>query len=557
MPAFLNSDIARLAHQLTLSPKRLRPRQIEGIEAVLALVQPDKSYPFDWVCFHVTGYQKRGTDASASIPGEALIADLVVMAEFITRREQLPVSALVDQGGTQEDVAKQLSVSTKTIRRWRRRGLLGVRVMCEDGVSRLIFPQKGVERFKANNAELVAKAASFRQLTDDERCRIIERAKELVGERKLKLHETARTIAAETGRAIETIRYTLRRYDRANKATAVFASEHEPVLTPQQQAMWDAHQAGDSEQALAKAFKLTPRQAAEALAEIQVRLWKREKVEFVYNALFDAPNADALILDVPEPACAVAEGPTPDADLPAYLRSLYRTPLLSPKQEQDIFRRYNYIKYKIHRRLASIRGFSASPEEVREISTWFRRAGIYRDRIVQANLRLVVSIAKRHVGRSDAFFEVVSDGNVSLMRAVEKFDFSRGFRFSTYASWAVMKNYARTIPEERYRAMTQVTGQDELLAAAPDVQTVEASEMDVAHVRDAIRRGLEQLSPREREVVTEHFGLGRPDGQGATLEDLGRRYGVTKERVRQIEKRAVAKLRQFLPPTLGAVFSAA
>jgi len=80
----------------------------------------------------------------------------------------------------------------------------------------------------------------------------------------------------------------------------------------------------------------------------------------------------------------------------------------------------------------------------------------------------VVSIARRHVGRAPCFFEIVSDGNLSLMRAVEKFDYARGFKFSTYASWAIMRNYARTIPEQMYQSARLVTGVDEALAATPD-----------------------------------------------------------------------------------------
>ena len=101
-----------------------------------------------------------------------------------------------------------------------------------------------------------------------------------------------------------------------------------------------------------------------------------------------------------------------------------------------------------------------------------RKAEAARQRFIMANLRLVVSIAKRHVGPTENFFELVSDGNVSLIRAVEKFDFSRGNRFSTYASWAIMKNFARTIPDEhRYRDRFR-TSQAEMFTSAEDDRTL-------------------------------------------------------------------------------------
>ena len=91
-----------------------------------------------------------------------------------------------------------------------------------------------------------------------------------------------------------------------------------------------------------------------------------------------------------------------------------------------------------------------------------------KNQIIRANLRLVVSIAKRHVGPAENFFELVSDGNMSLMRAVEKFDFARGYKFSTYASWAIMKNFARTIPDEHRHRDRFRTSQAEMFAATED-----------------------------------------------------------------------------------------
>src|SRR5215470_678501 len=88
-------------------------------------------------------------------------------------------------------------------------------------------------------------------------------------------------------------------------------------------------------------------------------------------------------------------------------------------------------------------------------------------------MRLVVSIAKRHSGQTDNFFELLSDGNVSLIRAVEKFDYSRGNKFSTYASWAIMKNFARSIPEEKHRRERYITGHEQIFESTQDSRTDE------------------------------------------------------------------------------------
>src|SRR5439155_4415314 len=124
------------------------------------------------------------------------------------------------------------------------------------------------------------------------------------------------------------------------------------------------------------------------------------------------------------------------------------------------------------------------------------------------NMRLGVSIAKRHAAQTDNFFELLSDGNVSLIRAVEKFDYSRGNKFSTYASWAIMKNFARSIPEERNRRERYVTGHEELFEAAPDIRS---NEQEILHTQEQkvhqVNRLLEYLDPRERQIIRMRAGL--------------------------------------------------
>jgi RNA polymerase primary sigma factor len=172
-----------------------------------------------------------------------------------------------------------------------------------------------------------------------------------------------------------------------------------------------------------------------------------------------------------------------------------------------------------------------------------------KNRIIQANLRLVVNIAKRHVGPQANFFELISDGNMSLMRAVDKFDYTRGFKFSTYASWAIMKNFARSVPQEGVRRDRFMTGRDELLEMSHDMRFdgEEAYHEPDISVRQNIERVLSELEGREREIVMRRFGLGDQPGP-QTLEEVGKHFGVTKERIRQIETRALGKLRGLLTP---------
>jgi RNA polymerase primary sigma factor len=179
-----------------------------------------------------------------------------------------------------------------------------------------------------------------------------------------------------------------------------------------------------------------------------------------------------------------------------------------------------------------------------EIERLYDQAVSVKNQIVRANLRLVVSIAKRHVGPTDNFFELVSDGNMSLIRAAEKFDYARGNKFSTYASWAIMKNFARTIPDEHRRRNLFRTSQSEMFGATPDARSDQYGQESAQSTREhQIGRILEKLDDREQKIIISRFGLDHAL-EPLTLKEVGQEMGVTKERVRQIEARALAKLRQ-------------
>jgi len=238
------------------------------------------------------------------------------------------------------------------------------------------------------------------------------------------------------------------------------------------------------------------------------------------------------------------------------LGNLYEVPLLNKDQEQHLFRKMNYLKFKASKLRNSILKEGANPPEVDllkvkvqvldEIENLIHQANLVKDALINANMRLVVNIAKRHSGQVENFFELISDGNMSLIRAVEKFDFGRGFKFSTYASWAIMKNFARSIPTEIHHRERFVTGNDEVFSSTVDGRTDEkellAQKERASH---SINRLLNFLDPREREIIKLRAGLDEKESS-TTLEDIGIKFGITKERVRQIHARSMRKLRHMV-----------
>ncbi|AYF74795.1 RNA polymerase sigma factor [Nocardia yunnanensis] len=284
----------------------------------------------------------------------------------------------------------------------------------------------------------------------------------------------------------------------------------------------------------------------------------------------------------------------------AYLKQIGRVPLLSAAEEVDLAVRIEVGLYAAEKlRAESFEGLTVAR---RRDLTWVVNDGIAaKDHLLEANLRLVVSIAKRYTGRGMAFLDLIQEGNLGLVRAVEKFDYSRGFKFSTYATWWIrqaisraMADQSRTIripvhmveiinklgrvQRELFQQLGREATVDELAAElgvtparvleirqiarepisldqtfGDDGTTdfgdlIEDSEAIVAVeavaftlLQEQLRAVLDTLSERESGVMRLRYGL--DDGQPRTLDDIGKIYGVTRERIRQIESKTMSKLR--------------
>ena len=267
----------------------------------------------------------------------------------------------------------------------------------------------------------------------------------------------------------------------------------------------------------------------------------------------------------------ILEGVSSADPIREYLKEIGSSPLLSPEEEQELAKRKSLGDSEAGRRL------------------------------VEANLRLVVSIAKRYTGRGMSFLDLVQEGNIGLMKAVEKFDYTKGYRLSTYATWWVKQSITRSLADQSrtirlpvhmveavnkirraQRALSVKLGREpsneevaeevhmsekrvaELIQASGDTVSLETpvgdedgsnlgdfvaddaggsteEKAESVFLREEIDAMLKGLSPREREVIILRFGL--ETGRPMTLEEVGRRFKVTRERIRQIETAALRKLR--------------
>ncbi len=541
--SYVNPVLKQLRdQQVRFAPRDKKIEQVNRAERLLAEMEKERSYTYEYLCFRITDYRPDATQPVV-MEGRDAIHDLRLFVEDVSDAANIPVQDAGEPVHTVEELSKLFKVSTKTIARWREQGLVSRRFVFEGRRKRVGFLRSSVERFMTQNEEKIKRGERFSQLSEAEKIEIVDRARRLAAAGGCP-SEVARRVAKKMNRSVETIRYTLRNFDQQNPQLAVFPDQTGLLSDEQKQRIYQQSKRGDSVDVLAKRYCRTRTTIYRVLNEVRAKRILELPLDYMLHESFNQAELERDFL-APTPASETPSrklrSPT---GLPPYLASLYEVPLLSREQEGHLFRKFNYLKHKATKLRAELNPAAARTTEMNEIEHLYEEAVKIKNEIVQANLRLVVSIAKRHVNGTEDFFSLVSDGNMSLIRAVEKFDFSRGNKFSTYASWAIMKNFARTIPEEYKRRDRFRTSQDELFVGQAD-QRPDSLGAEVVQntLEKQVEKILSQLDERERQIIISRFGLDHSH-EPLTLKEVGAEMGVTKERVRQIESRALTKARQ-------------
>jgi len=283
-----------------------------------------------------------------------------------------------------------------------------------------------------------------------------------------------------------------------------------------------------------------------ALAERRAALFDRT-IDYVTCRLFLKSDAERLATEPPAAAAVPLEHVRREpvaAGLTPYLASLYQTRLLTKEEEQFYFRRMNWLKFRAATARGRLDRRRATLKQIERIEGWLTEAETVKAILITANLRLVVSIAKKFVDPSWVFEELVSEGNLALMRAVEKFNFALGNRFSTYATYAIQRHFFRLSHRGRQHRKRFVTDEDALKGRAEELPTSDyCSTEQIGMLKELFTGFLAELEPRERRIVVARFGFdGKPP---RTFRELGSQMGVCKERIRQIQSRAMEKIKEM------------
>jgi RNA polymerase primary sigma factor len=269
------------------------------------------------------------------------------------------------------------------------------------------------------------------------------------------------------------------------------------------------------------------------------------EIDFIANAEFRSPEARRTILGregSSEPDLRPRPGSKIPKDLPAHLARLCESQLLTASEEQDLFRRMNYLKYRANALRVRLNPDSPDGDKLDRIDQLLAGANRTRDQIIKANMRLVIAIVKKFVTPKHSFDDLLSDGIVALMHAVDKFDYSRGFRFSTYAYRTIARNAYRTINDQhRDEARFDAAVSEDLTSLPEQDRTSLLDEQQWTRMRTMLGNLLRHLDRREQFILRGRFALGA-HREVRTFQCLADKLGVSKERVRQLEQRAIAKL---------------
>ena len=279
-----------------------------------------------------------------------------------------------------------------------------------------------------------------------------------------------------------------------------------------------------------------------------------EPMDYIDSEAFYEPDAESRIYrdapDIEKPDVAWYR-PLMDDLTPSKHQTTRNTGtvLLSGAEERVLFLQYNYARHRVSLIQIEIGLNDPTEKQARDILKWYRIANEYREQIAETNLALVLAMAKRTRMSEVDFADLVSEGNMALLRSVDKFDCGRGFKFSTYACRAILKAFSRQgMKLSKYRQRFP-TDFDPAMEKSDHLETTRATheKENADEVKHIVMSNEAELTDVEQTVIHHRFGLNAKENNvPLTLEQVGQIIGVTKERVRQIQNKALEKIRLAL-----------
>lgn len=334
---------------------------------------------------------------------------------------------------------------------------------------------------------------------------------------------------------------------RKNAKSARIEAEASPTVTAKKKKLSSTFASKKLDKAFVEYCQMVSHEWALESLDVRAKRVANTEIEYIANENFRNDESEAAILGTVLLGTGLTEEPKSKSvklsDLPTHLVRLCETRLLTPEEEKILFQRMNYLRFRADSLRQSIVIPTATEWQLIQIEGLMKAADWYRDLIVKSNMRLVISIVKKFVNTSNVFDDLLSDGIMALLRAVDKFDFQLGFRFSTYATQVVRRNaYRNVMLKQKEKLKVTASIQESGIDVSDDRSESSMSINRWNDLRSRLGVMLDHLDRREKLIVRARFSLGGHRNV-QTLQRLADKLGVSKERIRQLEKRALEKLR--------------
>ena len=441
--------MAELTRQLLVSPAEKRIEQVRQAERLHDEIDLQRNYPFDFVNYRITGYRSEADDAT--LVGEPLQADLRLMIDMLSRSVGMP-RIKQEPIQTAHELAIQLGVSTKTIERWRKMGLRWrwVEPLSPGGRKQLVFSKLAAQQFVKGHVERVARAQRFTKLDDQSRSQLIAQARQIARQPGMSLFRTARTIARDSGRAIETIRQLLEQHDQRHPENKIFVDHVGPLNSRQKQIIARAHRMKVPVDKIASHFRRTRATIHRVLRERRAIALQRTRIDYVMSPIFARDDAEEVLLR-PEPTTSGQRPAGLEAALAGLaepIRAIYDRPTLPVDRQRTLIVQMHYLKYRASHLCGRLDRHSPSVSDMHKIESFLQQAATVRSRLVHAHLPHVLVAAHLHFSGGDdqmdaQLIDLLELGNRNLIAAVDTYDFTQRQSFVPYLNWTIKRSFAR------------------------------------------------------------------------------------------------------------------
>ena len=506
IPAFRIEAIADLYAQLRYAPVETRKRELSAIETLVAEIDPQQSYPVDFVTYRITGYRPDVATVGDPIPGAALLAELASFVLRLSSDLDLPADLEGRTAIPMAEVERRLNVSRKTLQRYRRQGLLCHYVVFGDGEKRLACFVDALERFTERFGDRVERAARFTRLAPDLEATILQDARALRASTGASRHHAARRLARRHGRAVETVRQLLRRHDE--HADEPIFDERGPLGADDTRLVARAQRFGVPVTTLARRLGKTASTIHRAMNRHRADRLRSFDLTTVTLPTFELPDAEQVILSAMDGAWA-ASIDEPATQALRFIARVRDAPPVDADHVDALLAGAHFVRWRAREMIGRLPAWP-SATDLDRIETDLRLASAIKRRLVRAGFPIALLAIERYMHRrldeqpGDLIVRMLGFARDVLAEEVDLIDPSRQ-RFDRRSGQATDRALAA---QSDGRATTRAAARhaDQMIAVDDLFAVLNPWDVEL-RLRPDWRAVVEELDPPKSEFMKRRYGL--------------------------------------------------